>query len=70
MMDGYELVSRLTAELRQRMEEEKEALAGGLAKSFDDYMHRVGWIRGMEIALELLQEQKRAVNDARTEMLR
>ncbi len=50
------LLSEYLAELQKRIERERDALARGSAKTFDEYTRSCGIIRGLEMAGTILKE--------------
>lgn len=50
------ILTEYVTELNQRIDREKESLASGSSKSFDDYSRKVGLIAGMRAAVSLLYE--------------
>lgn len=48
------LLSEYLAELAKRVEREKDSLARGSAKTFDEYARSVGIIVGLRVAEQLL----------------
>lgn len=56
-----EFCDRLHEALEDDIEERSAALADGAASSFEDYRHRVGHIKGLRRANDLLLEVKKKV---------
>lgn len=50
------LLSEYVAEVQKRVDREKESLASGAAKSYEDYARRCGIINGLNSAVEILRE--------------
>jgi hypothetical protein len=50
------LLSEYVAEVQKRVEREKDSLARGAAKSYDDYARICGTISGLQTAVTILKE--------------
>jgi len=50
------LLSEYVAEVQKRVEREKDSLARGSAKSFEDYTRACGVIAGLNAAVQLLYD--------------
>jgi hypothetical protein len=50
------LLSEYVAEVNKRVEREKDALARGSAKSFEEYARACGTIAGLNMAVQLLYD--------------
>lgn len=50
------LLSEYAAELSQRVEREKDSLASGAAKTYEEYARKVGHIAGLRAALAVLYD--------------
>lgn len=48
------MLSEYVAELNQKVEREKDALASGSAKTYEEYARKVGQIAGLRMALASL----------------
>lgn len=51
-----QLVSEYYAALQEQISRESKAVAGGNASSYEDYARRVGTIKGLELAANILME--------------
>jgi hypothetical protein len=50
------LLSEYAAEVQKRIDREKDALARGAAKSYDDYARACGTIHGLGLAVTILKD--------------
>jgi hypothetical protein len=50
------LLSEFVAELTSRVEREKETLASGAAKTYEEYARKVGQIAGLRAAVAVLYD--------------
>lgn len=50
------LLSEYVAAVEARVQRETHSLASGAASSFEDYRGRIGFIKGLNSAVQILQE--------------
>ena len=54
----------LRTELQKQVESKKEFIAAGNCKSFDEYQKVTGVIRGLTLAIELIQDREQKLEDS------
>jgi len=54
----------LCTELQKQVETKKEFIAAGNCKSFDEYQKVTGVIRGLSLAIELIQDREQKTKDS------
>ena len=57
--DTPQFMRNLKAKLREEFQTRDHAIASGVAGDYADYRHRVGELRGLEIAFNLCEEAEK-----------